>query len=66
MSELGELLTTEQTSEQMNVPEATLRYWRHHGMGPRAFRLGARKVMYRKADVDNWLQAQYEQTGPAA
>ena len=54
-----QLLTTTETAGLLNVPEATLRWWRHQGTGPRAFRLGARKVMYQRADVLAWLDHQY-------
>lgn len=57
-----ELLTISETSEQTRVPEATLRYWRHVGdQGPRSFKVG-RRVMYRAADVQTWLDEQYETT----
>lgn len=58
-------LTTAQTSELLNVPVATLRWWRHTGQGPRSFRMGARKVMYRRADIETWLKSRYDD-GPAA
>jgi len=55
-----DLLTTTETAELLHVPVATLRWWRHVGTGPKSFKLGARKVMYRRADVLDWLEAQYE------
>lgn len=54
-----ELLTTAQAAELLNTPAATLRWWRHQNAGPKAFRLGARKVMYRKSDVLAWVEEQY-------
>ncbi len=37
------------------LPEGTLRYWRAVGTGgPPSFKLG-RRVMYRQADVERWL-----------
>lgn len=53
------MLTTAQVSLATNIPEATLRWWRHMGTGPKGFRLGARKVMYRRSDVLAWLDEQY-------
>ncbi|MCX2934721.1 helix-turn-helix domain-containing protein [Mycobacterium sp. CVI_P3] len=39
------------------VSPDTLRYWRHTGTaGPPSFKLG-RRVLYRRSDVDAWLQA---------
>lgn len=55
-----QLLTTAEAAELLNTPVATLRWWRHQGTGPKAFRLGARKVMYRRRDVLAWLQEQYD------
>lgn len=55
-----DLLTTSETAELLHVPVATLRWWRHVGTGPKSFKLGARKVMYRRADVLGWLETQYE------
>ncbi|MBH5141436.1 helix-turn-helix transcriptional regulator [Rhodococcus erythropolis] len=53
----SEYLTTAQLSGAYTIPVATLRYWRHKGDGPPSFRLG-RRVVYRRADVDEWLRAQ--------
>ena len=57
-----EVLLTSKDLEAMTngvVKEATLRWWRHMGTGPKSFKLGARKVVYRKSDVVAWLDAQY-------
>lgn len=51
--------TTAEVSERCNIPVATLRWWRHVGTGPRSFKVGARKVMYRRSDVETWLEEQY-------
>lgn len=60
---LPELLTTAQVSEITSVPVATLRYWRNLNegkrKGPRSFRLEGGAVRYRRADVEAWLEAQY-------
>lgn len=58
-----DLLTTNEVAELLHVPVATLRWWRHKGTGPMSFNLGARKVMYRRSDVTEWLQAQYAAAG---
>lgn len=48
-----------QVAELTKVPEATLRYWRYLGdRGPKSFKVG-RRVMYRRADVDQWLEELY-------
>ena len=59
------ILTTAEVSALINVPVATLRWWRHQGTGPKAFRMGTRKVMYRRSDVTAWLEAQYAADQPA-
>jgi predicted DNA-binding transcriptional regulator AlpA len=65
--EVDQLLTTAETAQMLHTPVATLRWWRHQGTGPKAFRLGARKVMYRRSDVLAWLEQQYAADGdPAA
>lgn len=52
-------LTTPQVEKKTGVPAATLRYWRAEGRGPTSFSLG-RRVFYREADVDAWIEAQYQ------
>lgn len=53
-----ELLRMEQVSELLDVPVNTLRYWRQKGTGPTSTRIG-RRVVYRAADVQAWLDAQF-------
>lgn len=57
------LLTTTEAAEALHTPVATLRYWRHIGAGPKSFKLGPRRVMYRRDDVEQWLEEQYN-AGP--
>ncbi len=52
-----QLLTMEEVSDVVRVPIATLRYWRHLGMGPHGFRVG-RNVRYWRLDVLEWLRQQ--------
>lgn len=56
---MGDLMFTKEVAVETRVPEATLRYWRHLGKGPRSFRLGGKRVAYRRADVEAWLDEQY-------
>lgn len=64
---MGEILFTAQVSRETGIPEATLRYWRFQGTGPKSFKLGPRKVAYLRRDVEAWLDAQYNAEGdPAA
>lgn len=52
------LMTLKAAAERIGVPEATLRYWRHIGQGPRGAKLG-RRVMFRVEDVDAWIEQQF-------
>ena len=60
------MLTTVEVANMIRVPIATLRYWRHLGSGPRSFKMGPRRVMYRESDVTNWVQQQYNSTTQTA
>jgi predicted DNA-binding transcriptional regulator AlpA len=57
--EADQLLTTTEAAEFLNTPVATLRWWRHQGTGPKGFKIGARKVMYKQSDLLAWLDKQY-------
>ncbi len=48
------LLTTEELSEYLKRPVATLYAWRYRGEGPPAIRVG-RELRYREKDVVDWL-----------
>lgn len=50
------LLTSKQVSERIQRPERTLERWRVTGDGPAFIRLG-RRVAYREADVERWLDS---------
>lgn len=56
---MNDLLTVSEVSEQIRVPEATLRFWRHRGIGPRSFKVGPRRVMYKREDVIAWMEEMY-------
>ncbi|WP_029429861.1 helix-turn-helix domain-containing protein [Blastococcus sp. URHD0036] len=51
------LLTLTEAATVLRTPVATLRYWRHLGIGPAGFRLG-RRVLYRRQDLDRWIEEQ--------
>ena len=59
-----ELMSLKEVATLVRVPEATLRYWRHLGTGPRGFRVG-RSVRYWRNDVVHWLdeQSRHPQVG---
>jgi excisionase family DNA binding protein len=57
-----DLLTITEAAELLRAPVATLRYWRHLNTGPHSFRLG-RRVLYRRDDLNAWIDAQDDQGG---
>jgi predicted DNA-binding transcriptional regulator AlpA len=59
----GEILTPTEVAEMTRQQPSTLRWWRAVGAGgPKSFKLG-RRVMYRRADVEQWLAAQVNGAG---
>ncbi|WP_418063935.1 helix-turn-helix transcriptional regulator [Pimelobacter simplex] len=57
-----QILFIEEVAARTRVPVKTLRHWRLHGTGPKSARMG-RRVVYREADVEAWVDAQFEE-GP--
>ncbi len=53
------LLTLDEAAALLRTSVATLRYWRHLGVGPDGFRLG-RRVMYRREDLARWVSEQQD------
>jgi predicted DNA-binding transcriptional regulator AlpA len=51
-------LTLDELAERYQLPVATVRYWRNHGKGPKAVKIG-RYVRYRFEDVLAWERAQF-------
>ena len=50
------LLTTEEVAVRFRTSPATVRYWRHVGIGPAGVRVG-RRVLYDEAEVIRWWQS---------
>lgn len=61
---LDDLLTYRDVSALLDVKEVTLRSWRHRGYGPPSFKIGT-TVVYRRADLIKWLEAQPPKDGAA-
>jgi DNA-binding transcriptional MerR regulator len=59
---MSEMLSIEQLAEKLKTSVNTVRYWRTIGYGPKSARIG-RRVMYRRADVEAWIDAQFEAPG---
>ena len=53
----ADLITITEASARLRTPAATLRYWRHLGTGPKSFKIG-RRVVYRRADLEAWIESQ--------
>jgi predicted DNA-binding transcriptional regulator AlpA len=54
-----ELMTLEEAAVFLRKSPAQMRWMRHAGTGPRSAKVGGR-VMFRKADVLAWIDAQFE------
>lgn len=50
------LLTTEEVADRFRTSPATVRYWRHIGIGPSGVRVG-RRVLYDEAECDRWWES---------
>jgi predicted DNA-binding transcriptional regulator AlpA len=58
---MDEIMLAREVSAKLHIPEGTLRYYRSVGIGPRSFKLG-RRIAYRRADVEAWIEAQLAAT----
>lgn len=54
------LLTGKDLETATGIPEATWRWWRAQGKGPRAIKFGRNRTYYDPADVRQWLDAHRE------
>lgn len=55
---MDKLLTVSEVAETCRLPEATVRWFRHVGRGPRSAKLG-RRVVYRESEVLRWIEEQF-------
>jgi len=53
LSEAPEYLTLPEVAAHYRTTEATVRYWRHTGYGPRGAKLGTR-VLYPRAEIERF------------
>lgn len=62
-----EYSTTAEVAAQLRRSPETVRYWRHIGYGPPSFKIG-RRVLYRREDVQRWLDDEFarQNSGGAA
>lgn len=50
-----DLLLLEEVAELCRQPVSTIRWLRHRGQGPPAFKVG-RRLVFRRAEVEAWLR----------
>lgn len=53
-----EYLSTEQVAQITGRSVSTIRYWRMRNVGPAGFRMGGKRIAYRRSEVEAWLVAQ--------
>lgn len=58
-----QLMTMDEVAEWLRKSPAQMRWMRHNGTGPKSAKIGGR-IMYRRTDVEAWLDAAFE-TGEA-
>ncbi|MFV1359590.1 helix-turn-helix transcriptional regulator [Mycolicibacterium fortuitum] len=56
--ELTELIDIETAAKMTGQCVSTMRWWKAQGVGPKAAKIG-RRVMYRRADVEAWINEQF-------
>jgi predicted DNA-binding transcriptional regulator AlpA len=59
-----DLVTTEELAAMCGVAPNTCRYWRHVHQGPKFFKVGGKRVFYKRADVEEWIEDQYRAANP--
>lgn len=59
------LLLINEVSERTRLSPATLRWFRHNNTGPQSAKLG-RRIVYREADVETWIENQFAEDHPVA
>jgi predicted DNA-binding transcriptional regulator AlpA len=64
-AEQGRIVGIAEVSRMTALSEATLRYYRHLGTGPRSFKIGKR-VGYYELEVIAWIDEQVEATAVGA
>lgn len=61
---LDPLMTLSEVAERLRRSEAQLRWMRHNGTGPPSAKIAGR-VMYRKSELERWIDAQFEDSATA-
>jgi hypothetical protein len=56
-SDPDELMYRTAAADYLKTPPTTLAQWAYRGIGPEFFKVG-RRVLYRKSELDRWLDSQ--------
>lgn len=62
-AQADELLTVKDLAALLHMTEQAIYDWRHRGKGPRGIRPAGGKLLFRRSDVDAWLD---QHADPAA
>jgi predicted DNA-binding transcriptional regulator AlpA len=57
-----DILTEREVSSWLGVSEPTLFRHRRDGTGPKFLRLSARRVAYRRSEIEAWLSSRQQQS----
>lgn len=66
VSRAEEMLDTHAVSLMTGMSSSWLHYARQNGDGPPYYRLGARRCLYRRADVEAWMAARRDPSGSSS
>ena len=58
-------MTSKEAGTYLRTSDAVLQQWRYLGKGPKYYKLG-RKVLYKRADLDAWVESQAVTPGASA
>lgn len=58
----GRLLTPEEASEYLGIPQKTLANWRSERRGPQFVKLESRLIRYRLVDLENYVSSKIVST----
>ncbi len=57
---MSDLLNTPNAARRLGLSSATLEHWRMARKGPPFIRMGFRKIYYRAADLDQWIESRVD------
>jgi excisionase family DNA binding protein len=64
-SEPRDLMYRREAADYIHMPPATLAQWAYRGIGPGYMKVG-RRVLYRKSELDAWLESRRVTTSEAS